>query len=429
MVFPFSYKEPVLFSPPQNNFYVRAYMSRSRVGFLFLNVGHFLDHFFMLIFATAAALWLTTEWDMTYAGLIPYATPGFIAFGVCAIPAGWLADKWSREGMMVAFFVGIGTSSVLAAMATSPGQIAIGLTLIGVFAAIYHPVGLAMVVQGRAKTGVPLAINGIFGNMGVASSALVTGFLIDTLGWQSAFIIPGVLSILIGLFYLFFVYTGQKIHPGARANIAEPDRTESASIPKPTLVRIFGIICFTTAIGGLIFQSTTFALPKIFDERITDLASTATMVGWYAFVVFSVAAFAQLVVGYLIDNYSLRTVFAFVSILQAVFFSIMVQMDGTAAFIVSIAFMLVVFGQIPINDVLVGRVTRSEWRSRAYALRYIVTFTVMASAVPMIAWIHGTWGFNMLFVMLAAAALFIFIAVLLLPNSNKVMNAHSASTA
>ncbi len=105
-------------------------MHRSKVNFLFLNVGHFLDHFFMLVFATAAALQLSTKWGMSYAELIPYATPGFIAFGICAIPAGWLADKWSREGMMVVFFIGIGASSVLAGMANSPWQIAATLALI-----------------------------------------------------------------------------------------------------------------------------------------------------------------------------------------------------------------------------------------------------------------------------------------------------------
>ena len=53
---------------------------------------------------------------------------------------------------------------------------AVYLILVGVFAAIYHPVGLALVVHDRQRTGVPLAINGIFGNMGVASAALITGF-------------------------------------------------------------------------------------------------------------------------------------------------------------------------------------------------------------------------------------------------------------
>ena len=82
-------------------------MARTRLHFLFLNVGHFLDHLFVLIFATAA-LHLMIDWEMSYAELIPYATPGFVAFGICAIPAGWLADKWSREGMMAVFFIGIG---------------------------------------------------------------------------------------------------------------------------------------------------------------------------------------------------------------------------------------------------------------------------------------------------------------------------------
>jgi MFS family permease len=392
-------------------------VQRSQVRFLFLNVGHFLDHFFMLIFATAAALRLTTEWDLSYAALILYATPGFVAFGLGAIPAGWLADKWSREGMMVIFFIGIGVSSALAGMANSPLQIAVGLTFIGLFAAIYHPVGLAMVIQGRKKMGVPLAVNGIFGNMGVASAALLTGFLIDTSGWRSAFVVSGVVSVLLGFFYLLFVHADRQAETEVPEAVAAGKKAELRPIPRNTLLRIFGIIFFTTAVGGLIFQSTTFALPKIFDERLMDLAGTATMVGWYVFLVFSVAAFAQLVVGYLVDNYSVRAVFASVAILQAAFFAIMMQLNGIAALIVAIAFMLAVFGQIPINDVLVGRMARSEWRSRAYAIRYIVTFSVMASAVPLIAWVHGTWGFSTLFGLLAAAASLIFLAVMLLPKS------------
>jgi hypothetical protein len=64
-----------------------------RVHFIFLNIGHFYVHLFMLVFATVAALILSYEWGMSYAQLIPCATPGFVAFGICAVPAGWLADK------------------------------------------------------------------------------------------------------------------------------------------------------------------------------------------------------------------------------------------------------------------------------------------------------------------------------------------------
>lgn len=394
-------------------------VQRSQIRFLFLNVGHFLDHLFMLVFATVAALRLTTEWGLSYGALIPYATPGLIAFGLCAVPAGWLADRWSREGMMVIFFIGIGTSSLLTGLANSPFQIALCLTLIGMFAAIYHPVGLAMVVQGRKKTGVALAINGVFGNMGVASAALLSGFLIDRAGWQSAFFIPGVVSIAIGALYLWFVCLDRVSAAENLAAETAEDKKSAPAIARNRLLRIFAIILFTTALGGLIFQSTTFSLPKIFDERLTDIAGTATLVGWYAFIVFSVAAFAQLVVGYLLDNHSLRTIFAVVAIAQAGFFISLTHLSGIASLLVAIGFMLAVFGQIPINDVLVGRVARSEWRSRAFALRYIVTFSVSASAVPVIAWIHNGWGFSLLFQLLAAAAAIIFLTVLLLPKTDE----------
>jgi MFS family permease len=389
----------------------------NRIQFVFLSIGHFCDHFFMLVFATVSALSLSQEWGISYAELIPYATLGFVAFGVCAVPAGWLADRWSRNGMMVVFFIGLGLSSVFTSLAQTPLQIGIGLFAIGIFAAIYHPVGLALVVQGRENTGMPLAFNGIFGNMGVACAALITGFFIDHQGWRSAFVWPGIVSITIGMTYAGVLYAGRStISENTYHHITKKKLEETKAMDKRLLGRVFAVIFLSTALGGLIFQSTTFALPKVFDERLTELAMSAMLVGRYAFVVFAIAAFGQLVVGYLVDHYSIRLVFALVIALQALFFALMPGLTGWNALGVSIAFMLVVFGQIPINDVLISRITRSEWRSRVYAFRYIITFSVMASSVPIIAWIHYRWGFDTLFTVLSATAICILTAVLMLPK-------------
>ena len=397
-------------------------MKYDRINFFFLNIGHFFDHMFVLVFASVAALRLTIEWDMSYSELIPYATPGLVAFGALAIPVGWLADKWSREAMMAIFFIGIGASSIVTALAQTPLQIGGGLLLIGIFAAIYHPVGIAMVVHGREKTGVPLAINGIFGNMGIAVAALLTGFLIDTSGWRAAFVLPGIVSIGFGVAYIFFIRVNRvaraaEIASGAAAKKAA---VGGLSVDRDQLIRIFALIFITTAIGGFILRSTTFALPAIFDERLLDLADSATLIGAYSFLVFSLAAFAQLVVGYMVDRYSIRTIFAFIAALQAVFFLVMLNLTGLPALVVSLGFMLVVFGQIPINDVLVGRVSRSEWRSRAYAFRYVITFSVAATAVPIIAWIHAEWSFAILFAVMAIGAMGTFAMVLLLPRTAAV---------
>src|SRR5881296_3685769 len=172
-------------------------MGASRSMSLFLNLGHALDHLLMLIFPTVV-LAMGAELGRGYADLLPLSLGGFIAFGAFSIPAGWLADRWCRRGMMVVFFFGIGTASILTGFATGPVHIALGLTLVGVFAAIYHPVGIAMLVANRENVGRVLGVNGVFGNVGVAFSALIAGALADTIGWRAAFIVPGAIALGVG---------------------------------------------------------------------------------------------------------------------------------------------------------------------------------------------------------------------------------------
>lgn len=391
-----------------------------RKHFFFLNVGHFLDHLFLLIFATVAALVLAKEWGLTYAQLIPYATPGLIAFGLFSLPAGWLADRWSREGMMVVFFVGIGLASIATSFAQNPMQIAVGLFAVGMFAAIYHPVGIAMIARGGKSMGLDLAVNGVWGNMGVGCAALLTGFLIDQTGWRTAFWLPGALSVIVGLAYLYSFSDRVPLKNAATASVANPSTVSSDGTStaewRATLIRVSLIIFFTTAVSSIIFQGTTFTLPKVFDERLEAIAPSATMVGWLAFIVFAVASFAQIIVGKALDTYGPRTVFAIVAVIQVVFFSIMPGLTDWFALAVALGFMLGAFGQIPINDYMIGKMAKSELRASIYGTRYVISFAVWAIVVPLIAWVHHNWGFDLLFYILAASALAILGAVLMLPG-------------
>jgi MFS family permease len=392
---------------------------RDRLHFLLLNIGHFLDHLFTLIFATVAALALYREWGLGYADLLKYATPGFLAFGLFALPAGWLADKWSREGMMSVFFIGIGFASIATAFARTPFKIGLGLFVVGVFAAIYHPVGLAIVVAKWKNTGMRIAVNGVWGNLGVASAALVTGYFIDHGGWRIAFIVPGVVSIAIGIIYTVLRWPdilSQIAHakaPGAAkaaAQIAQP-----ADV-KAMLLRISMIVFLTTAVSSIVFQSTTFALPKVFDERLGGIATSATVLGQLAFMVFALGSMGQLIVGHFLDKLGPRVVFITAASVQLVFFSLMPGLNDWAALACAMVFMLAAFGQIPINDYMIGRLAEGEWRARVYGVRYVVSFTVLAAALPLIAFIYERWGFDALFRVLALSAAVILAAVLLLPQ-------------
>ncbi len=395
-------------------------MTRDRLHFLFLNIGHFLDHLFTLIFATVAALALTREWGLSYEQLVYYATPGFLAFGLFSLPAGWIADRWSRHGMMALFFIGIGLASIATAYARSPLEIAIWLFILGVFAAIYHPVGLAMVVEGAAKsgTGMAIGINGVWGNLGVGSAALITGFLIDQTGWRSAFVWPGMISILLGVTYAWVMWPEIRASHGRKpaAKGTPAVAPSGTAVTRSALIRLSAIIFFTTAISSLVFQSTTFSLPKVFAERLGGIAGSATLVGWLAFVVFAAASGAQIVVGKLLDTLGPRTVFMGAAALQVVFFALMPGLNDWAALAVALGFMLGAFGQIPINDYMIGRMAKSELRASIYGVRYVISFLVLGAALPMIGWVHGRWGFDTLFMLLSVVAVVIFGAVSLLPR-------------
>lgn len=406
-------------------------MYRDRIHFLFLNIGHFLDHMFTLIFATVAALALTREWGLSYGDLLTYATPGFFAFGLFSLPAGWLADKWSREGMVAVFFVGIGLSSIATAMARTPLQVGVGLFFIGVFAAIYHPVGLAIVTQRWKNIGMRVAVNGVWGNLGVASAALITGYLIDHGGWRVAFIAPGIFSVVMGVLYAAHQRTAiVQRHREAPAKVAASGSL--APDYKALLKRVSVIVFVTTAVSSLIFQSTTFALPKVFDERLQGIAQDvtrwlsatglpaqrdiATALGAFTFAVFAIASMAQLVVGGLLDRYGPRSVFLGAAAIQIVFFASMPGLAGGWALASALGFMLGAFGQIPIVDFMIGKLASGPARARTYAVRYVVAFTALAASLPLIAFIHARYGFDMLFHVLAVAACVIFLASACLPT-------------
>jgi MFS family permease len=395
-----------------------AAMPHTAATIAFLNLGHALDHLFMLIFPTVV-LAMGAEFGMPYSDLLPFALGGFIAFGACSLPAGWLGDRWSRRGMMIMFFVGIGAASIITGFARTPMEIGLGLTLIGVFAAIYHPVGIAMLVRNHPRQGQALGVNGFFGNLGVALAAIVSGALADFVGWRWAFFTPGVLSILAGLAFWAFVPTLE----GKAAAAKKP----MVPMSRSAMIRVVAVVLVTTVCGGIIFNATTVAMPKLFDQRLNDLVGTTFGIGTLVALVFLLAAFAQLLVGTLIDRMSLYRVFLPVAALQAPFLLLAGLASNYAMLATAIAMMFLVFGQIPINDAMVARYTNDEWRSRVYAVRYVVSFGASATAVPMIAYLYKSTGdFQLQFTVLALIALCIFGAALMFPRPSQQAQAAPA---
>ena len=373
----------------------------------FINVGHFVDHLAMLIFPTVVIA-LAREWQRDYSELLPLTVGGFIAFGAFALPAGWLADHWSRYRMMVVFFFGLGAALLLTGFARTPWQIGLGLTVIGTFAAIYHPVGIAMLVAAPKKLGSALGWNGLWGNLGLAAAAFIAGALMDAFGWRAAFFVPGMVAIGAGVAFVALVPD-----PGP---VEKKSKSLGLHIDRATMTRIFTILLVATACGGIIFNSTTVAMPKVFDERLRAVVQTNVGIGALVAVVYATAAFAQLAMGALIDRFELRRLMIGIALVQIPLLAIAASLDGWAMLVAALAMMLAIFGQIPLNDAIVGKYCADEYRARVLAVRYVVSLGVAAIAVPLIALLHRTeGGFRNVFFVLAALAGGMLVASLFFP--------------
>src|SRR5262249_45609109 len=150
-----------------------------------------------LIFPTVV-IGLEAVYGRPYSELIALGTASFVAFGVFSLPAGWLADRWSRRNMMAAFYFGCGVSLAAAGMAPNLVVLAVALFALGVFASIYHPVGMAMLVAAAQTRGRTLAFNGVCGNLGAALAAGITAALASWLGWRAAFVVPALVALATG---------------------------------------------------------------------------------------------------------------------------------------------------------------------------------------------------------------------------------------
>jgi MFS family permease len=391
-------------------------MHEPQRNLLFLNLAHGYDHFFLLIFPTAA-LALQRSWDASYGEVLALGTPAFAAFALATLPCGWLGDRWSRRHMMTTFFVGIGLASILAGLAQGPLSLAAALAVLGLFAAIYHPVGTAMVVQLAPRAGQALGINGVFGNMGVAAAPLITALLIETAGWRAAFILPGIVAIATGLVFAR-IATPALDRPAAAAARA------AVAPSRPVMIRVFVVVATTALFGGFIFHGTTIALPKLFEERLGALTTSLSHIGLLAGAVFALASFAQIVVGRMLDRVGARRLMLLLTGLQVPCLILVAELWGWPAVFVAGATMLVVFGEIPIGAWLVGRYAAAHWHSRIYGLVYVLSLGVSALVVPVIAIVHGlSGGLEVLFLMLAGSAAVIFAAAWLLPRHRAAMPA------
>jgi MFS family permease len=374
-----------------------------RRSIAFLNWAHALDHFVLLIFPTVV-IGLEVVYRRPYSELIALSSAAFVAFGIFSLPAGWLADRWSRRNMMAAFYIGCGVS--LAGIALSPNLLMLALALfaLGVFAAIYHPVGMPMLLEASQAQGRTVAFNGVCGNLGAALAAVIAAAIASWLGWRAAFLAPAIVCIATGIAYVMLV-------PDDRHRTATRTKVADVVLSQRAALTMFGLYVAISLAGGLTFNTISIALPKIVDERLgTGVPLLA--VGSLATAVFMCGAVGQIAVGRLVEKIAPYQLFAVIVALQFLGILWAANTTGMMLILALAVTMVAIYGQVTVGDLVIARYTADAWRGRVYAVRYFLTFVSAGAAVSIIAFLHGRGGFDLLLMTVAGIAAVFLVGVL-----------------
>jgi MFS family permease len=375
-----------------------------------LNIAHALDHLFLLIFAAAVS---TIALDMGLAqwqDLMPYGAGAFFMFGLGSLPAGRLGDLWGRRSMMLVFFFGIGAASILTAFAQTPWQLAACLTLIGVFAAIYHPVGIPMLLERSSNPGATIGFNGLAGNLGVAVAALLTGFLIQWQGWRAAFVLPGLAALLCGWVFA-------RACPKEVSSPAKRKGGAKVSLPAPLLARALVVMTAAAITSSVLFNFTTNGNGPLLAERFQGVMEDPAALGLLLALVYAVASLAQVVVGHLINRFPLKRFFMFMVIAQIPMLVLASQAQGWWLFAALIGLMVFIFGAIPFTDFMIARYVDDRLRSRVSGMRLGVSFAVSSMSVWALGPVVKAMGFGSSLLLLAGFSVATTLILTLLPGA------------
>ena len=384
--------------------------SAYRASIAFSNAGHAFTHLCTVLYATAV-LHLPQVFGLPYGELLSLSSLGLILFGVAALPAGWLGDRWSVVGMMVIFFLGIGAGAIVTGLAEGPEMIFVGLTLIGLFAAIYHPVGIAWIVASARKRGMALGVNGVFGNVGNSAAPVFVGAMIDFVSWRAAFIIPGVLAIATGTALL-------AAWRGGRVSDARSDRAPHPAAERGSARRVFLVLAFTMACTGFVYAGLTNTMPKLFEMGLGPaLAVSYTEIGLYVGIVSGIASTSSILGGWLADRYSARSIYIVFWGLQIPLLFVVASLADLPLLVVALLVLSFNLSFTAAENMLLAQYTSFRWRSLAFGARFVLALGAAGLTVMLAGWIFDTRGsFDLLYAWFGAAALAATAASVLLPG-------------
>ena len=376
----------------------------------FSSIGHTLCHLQTLLYPTVL-ISLEQELGLSFKELAGLAVPAAFLFGVGSLPAGWLGDRWSKTKLLEIFFYGTGFFTILTGFARTPLMLGLGLSGIGLFASIYHPVGMSWLVSRTSKTGTALGFNGVFGSLGFVLAPLLAGALTGFWSWRSAFIFPGVVCCFVGILFSISLRT-------VMVGLEKPLK-ESAKryINSRNVWIIFGLMGSALLFTGIFHQMIQFSLPKDFDLRVHLTSGSLIGTGSMVALVYTAGALGQLSCGRLADSFSDRKIYfcLFLTLIPLVVLAS--QLSEIPLVLIMMVVVFISTGSLPVENTLLARYAPSNRHGVVFGSKFLLGFGFSSIGIYLSGWIFDTSGsFLWLYFSLAFLSIAVSVIAFFLPR-------------
>ena len=382
----------------------------SKLTVTYAALGHLLMHMFAA-FYFVIVLAIEDDWKLSYDELLNLWFLGSLLVGLGALPAGWISDRWSRSGMIAIMFIGLGISSLLCGLSGNKVSLFISLSLLGLFCAIYHPAGISWVVNTSNETGKALGFNNIFGGVGIGLGAFFAGVLIEQFNWQAAFMLPGLISLVVGLSLTYHLKSG-KISLKNISSEQFKDNPEKNQMLKIAIIMLLSITCLS-----FVYQILQTSLPKAIDIRLTDSLDLSTSdIGYIVAAIYIVSGLMNYVGGILTDKYSEKLIYSIGIVGQGLLLLLIVSLSNYWLIAISLAIVAFNSSILPAENLLLAKFSPEKYQSLVYGIKFIVSFTVGPIALIMISRSYDLTGeFGVLYLAFGFVMIIMFLIVLTLP--------------
>ena len=376
--------------------------------------GHLMMHMFAA-FYFVIVLAIEDDWNFSYDELINLWLLGSLLVGLGSIPAGWLSDRWSRSGMLVIMFIGLGVSSILCGLSNNKFSLMINLSALGLFCSIYHPAGISWVVNTSKETGKALGFNNIFGGVGIGLGAFSSGLIIDMYNWNYAFIFPGAISIIIGIGLFLHIYQG-KISFKNIISDKFNDNPEQNQLLKIAIIMLVSITCMS-----FVYQILQSSLPKVIDIRLAErLDFGASQIGLIVSFIYIVSGLMNYIGGILADKYPEKNIYLIGILGQGILLFFIFSLSNY--FLIIISLFIVAFNSsiLPAENLLLAYFSPQKHQSLVYGIKFIVSFAIAPIALFLISTSYETTKeFSYLYLSSGILMLILFFIVFTLPSTQK----------